>query len=82
MCEQVVFLFAYLREEVIWLNQEGTSHIFPDHYEDYVRPIPKVSLAPGAPLVNRREREIVNQLNSEEAEEIRGVVTAIILTCT
>ena len=30
------------RQELIWFNQKGASHVYPDHWEDYVAPIPEV----------------------------------------
>ena len=31
-----------LRPELLWFYQEGASILFPDHWEDFVAPIPKV----------------------------------------
>ena len=30
------------RQELIWFNQKGAGHVYPDHWEDYVAPIPEV----------------------------------------
>ena len=30
------------REEVLWLYQEGASHVFPDEWDKFIEPIPKV----------------------------------------
>lgn len=31
------------REEVLWLYQEGASYVYPDHWEEFLEPIPKAS---------------------------------------
>lgn len=39
---QVDSCSCWCREELIWLYQEGASYLYPDHWEDYIEPIPKV----------------------------------------
>lgn len=34
-------IFTLRRSEIIWYYQDGASHIFPDHFDKYVEPIPK-----------------------------------------
>jgi proline iminopeptidase len=34
-------VFLARREDIQWLFQEGASRLFPDHWEDYLRPIPE-----------------------------------------
>lgn len=34
-------IFTLRKEEIQWFYQEGASWIFPDYWEDYIRPIPE-----------------------------------------
>ena len=34
--------FPSVRQELIWFYQEGASYLFPDNWEAYLAPIPKV----------------------------------------
>ena len=33
---------VYFRRELLWYYQDGASFIFPDAFEDYMKPIPEV----------------------------------------
>ena len=39
LCPQLPILF---RVELLWLYQEGASYVYPDEWERFVEPIPKV----------------------------------------
>ncbi|KAI8800403.1 proline iminopeptidase [Cladochytrium replicatum] len=34
-------IFTLRRSELLWYYQNGASHVFPDHFDDYLAPIPE-----------------------------------------
>ncbi|EGJ34526.1 putative hydrolase/acyltransferase, alpha/beta hydrolase superfamily [Moorena producens 3L] len=34
-------IFMLRQKEILWFYQEGASYIFPDAWEDYIKPIPQ-----------------------------------------
>ncbi|CAI8030209.1 Probable proline iminopeptidase [Geodia barretti] len=53
------------REEVLWLYQEGASHVFPDEWDKFIEPIPKVERGD---LISAYHRRLTGD---DEQEKVR-----------
>jgi proline iminopeptidase len=38
----MTWISCWCREELMWLYKEGASFLFPDKWEKFIEPIPKV----------------------------------------
>ena len=78
-CTPYLSLSTLTREEVLWLYQEGASYVYPDEWEKFIEPIPRVERGDFMSAYYRRltgDDEKVRLSNIVVAESLHCVMYA------